>query len=163
MTGIRVDSSVSYMAHYECQYSKFDFRVKSLKNKSYYKFNNDVLRPTYDGEFVEVPITSFRRHLLYMGIDQIYKIFTAKGQPIADGSHWRSDLPPFKRNKYAMLGLSGRSPLSIILVILLSRMNLVTMICHPKDYTMSNEASLKWISKIAQSTTYDKILKHNIL
>lgn len=159
-SNIRIDSSCAYGIRYKSDYSNYDFMDDRIKNKQLYHFDNDVLVPRSSGEFIEVPITSFRRHKFYLVIDRLYRILCPnKTKKIADGTHHRPDLPKQDRQKYAMFAMSWRSPLSIVINILTNRNCLMTMIDHPKDYSHSYQSCFKWISRFAESTTYYNLLK----
>lgn len=151
---ITIDSSCAYWQYYTSKYSTFDFRSEVLKDADLYSFSADVLQPEKNGEFIEVPISTFKRGWFHRVVDKSYDIFVGKRKRITDGSHKRPDLPPFGRRTITMMSLSGRSPLSILLSIISSKHQLITMIDHPKDYSMSNQSSIKMIAKCAKSTTY---------
>ena len=157
--GIKIDSSCSYNQYYDCKYSTYDFRSEFLRDKDEYRFTDDILKSVSNGEYIEVPISTFKNGIIHMGLNKLYDIFVGKRKRITDGTHRRPDLPSMGRRRISMLSLSGRSPLSVLMSVLSSDHNIITMIDHPKDFTLSNETSLKYISKHVKSITYYDIIK----
>lgn len=154
---IKIDSSVAYGAFYKCDYSYYDFRDKTIKDKGPYWFNDDVLVPLSQGSFLEVPIASFRRYMIYRVFCKLYRMFTNKCNRITDGTHKRPDLPPFQARKYAMCSLSDTEPISSVFSILSRKTNIVVLMCHPKDYTFSHKSCLRILSYFTKSTNYSEV------
>lgn len=66
-TGIKIDSSCSYRISCSQENSLFDFR--SMPNKSWFNFDNNVCHEVINGYFVEVPISSFRENIIITFVD----------------------------------------------------------------------------------------------
>lgn len=156
-TGLKVDSSVAYGAFYQCQYSTYDFRAPFLKGLDVYRFDDDVLKSRENGEFIEVPISSYRRGFLLKVIDRLYKYTSKDAFPITDGTHKRSDLPPAVKSKYSMVAMSKISPLTALISTMICGHKIVTLIEHPKDYGPSVQQCFRLFSKMFTSTTYKEI------
>lgn len=158
--GIKVDSSVAYGANYKCDYSYYDFRGDVIKDLSEYRFTDDVMKPVSDGDFLEIPISTYKRHLYHKISDRIYRIVTKRSYPITDGTHARDDLKAtIVHTKMALITISKRSPLTVLLGVLSQKDNLVTIIDHPKDYSISNKDSFALLSHFVKSTTYKEVLE----
>lgn len=154
-TGISIDSSVAIGAYRESPFYKYDFREVKTNNKSFYHFNNDVTIEDSCGEFVEVPISTFHRGILYKALDKFFRVLFKKyAIPIADGTHKRQDLPPAPKSTRAMVTMSTMNPLSVILSVICQSDEIVTLIDHPKDYSHSVKLCLWMISKFCKSITY---------
>ena len=157
--GVKIDSSVAVGSYRESSYYKYDFRQVKTRNSSFYKFNNDVTVEDENGEFVEVPISTFHRGLVYKVLDKIFRmLFKKYASSITDGTHKRQDLPPAPKTHVAMVTMSTMNPLSVVLSIASQRSNLVTLIDHPKDYSHSVKLCLWFISKFCKSKTYKDLI-----
>lgn len=157
--GIKVDSSVAYDANYKCDYSYYDFRSETIKDQEIYRFTDDVLKPLLEGDFWEIPISCYKRHLYQKISDRLYRIMTKKSLPITDGTHYRDDLPGISaQSDMALITISKRSPFTVLTGMLSIKSKLVTFIDHPKDYSVSNNTSFKLLSHYAKSTTYLEVL-----
>lgn len=95
--GLKIDSSVAYGAYYKSKSSFYDFRKEFLKEVDTYRFDDDVLISKENGEFLEVPISTYKRSLWLKVVDKIYRICTRKATPVTDGTHQRDDLPPMEK------------------------------------------------------------------
>lgn len=76
--GLKIDSSVAYGAYYKSKSSFYDFRKEFLKEVDTYRFDDDVLISKENGEFLEVPISTYKRSLWLKVVDKIYRICTKK-------------------------------------------------------------------------------------
>ena len=161
--GIRIDSSVAHGACGKNQYSCFDFR--NAPSDEMYHFNDDVCRKENEGEFLEVPISSSNRWLLYRIIDKIHRILSRKLRVIADGTHKRNDLKEeiLRTNSVwcqpgSMHTLSRISPITVFIRALICRRELLVYIDHPKDFTYSALTSIRLLAKIFNSVTYRDLI-----
>lgn len=68
-----------------------------MKEVDTYRFDDDVLISKENGEFLEVPISTYKRSLWLKVVDKIYRICTRKATPVTDGTHQRDDLPPMEK------------------------------------------------------------------
>lgn len=151
---IKIDSSVSCNTYGKNQYSYFNF-INAPQNE-YWHFELDVCTIHHNGAFIEVPITSYRRGLIYRFIDYFYKKISRSLQPITDGTHKRIDL--IEEKKYfqtnSMYTISRISPLCVLLAAVLNRKSLITYIDHPKDYSKSVPTSMKLLKQLCRSVQY---------
>lgn len=76
--GLKIDSSVAYGAYYKSKSSFYDFRKEFLKEVDTYRFDDDVLISKENGEFLEVPISTYKRSLWLKVVDKTYRICTKK-------------------------------------------------------------------------------------
>ena len=150
---IKIDSSISYGAYGKNQYSSFDFL--NAPDKVMYRFEDDVCKEVDDGQFWEIPISSFHRIIFYRVIDKVHRVLSKRLSHITDGSHRRQDLKYIKReNNMAMMTLSRISPISVIISALLNKKEILVFIDHPKDFSYSSLQSIKLLSYFFKSTTY---------
>ena len=104
-----------------------------------YRFEDDVCKEVDDGQFWEIPISSFHRIIFYRVIDKVHRVLSKRLSPITDGSHRRQDLKYIKReNNMAMMTLSRISPISVIISALLNKKEILVFIDHPKDFSYSS-------------------------
>ena len=160
MAEIKLDSSVALGKHYNSKYSYFDFRTEFGYNSEPYLFYDDVLKSCENGDIIEAPISTYKHGMLHMSFNKLYDIFVGKRKCITDGTHKRCDLPPAGRDRLALMSLSKRSPLSVLYGFLCSPLRVVTIIDHPKDFSLSVTSSIKYISKFAEPLTYLDIVKN---
>lgn len=152
--GIRIDSSVAVGMYDRNQYSYYDFTNAPHREK--WCFEDDICR-SQSGSFMEIPITTVRRTFINKLTDFLMRKVTRKLDCITDGTHSRSDIVSSKKRKMSNLSLmtfSGHSPLTVILNFLSVKASLCVLIDHPKDYTLSNPSSIKWLGRFTNSTTY---------
>ena len=160
--GIVIDSSVMHGICQDNKYSRFDFR--NAPNKEYYHFYDDVCKEDEKGEFIEVPITVYTKHLWLRIADKVLSIIGKKNDSLTDGTHFRSDLPDvtqrastFGSKNYAF-SLSWTTPIVVNYLFLACNKSLVTFIDHPKDFTLSALDIIKKCMKHADSITYVNLL-----
>ena len=164
--GIVIDSSVMHGAYMENQYSKYDFQ--NAPNKEFYRFSDDVCVEDMKGEFVEVPITVYKRSIPKKFVEKILYLLTPKKKCITDGTHFRADLPVVKRYKkwmkleFMSFSMSNRIPLYAYFLFLMSNKSLITVIDHPKDFKENALTIIKLYMKRATSTTYYELLKNEM-
>lgn len=157
--GIKVDSSVSIGSYRETPYYYFDFRNVSVTSKHIYRFDNDVTKEVKDGEFIEVPISSYHRDFWNQAIDKFFRTFFKSSKVITDGTHKRTDLPSGPKTDISMVTMSRMCPISVLRGATLANANMITLIDHPKDFSKSNIHCLKLLSKKYQTTTYLQLLQ----
>ena len=157
--GIKIDSSVAIGAYRESPFFKYDFRNVQTSSLSIYHFNNDVTIEERNGEFIEVPISSYHRGFINKVYDKLFRMcFKKYATPITDGTHKRYDLPPAQNKTVAMVTMSTMCPLSVLRSMALAKSDLITLIDHPKDYSYSVRWCLYLISKMYKSQTYYELL-----
>lgn len=153
--GIRIDSSVAADMQGKNQYSWFDFTT--APHDDYWYFENDVCRPDSKGQFVEIPITTVTRTFFNKMTDLLMRKTTSQLKKITDGTHDRNDIVSVRRKKMnnaSMMTFSAHSPLTVVLNLFSVKSPFCVLIDHPKDFTMSNVSSIKWIGRLADSVTY---------
>lgn len=157
-SGIQIDSSVSSGLYGKNQYSYFDFYDAPIDE--YWHFEDDVCTKCNSGRFIEVPISSFNRNLIYRIVDYIYRKFSNKLKPITDGTHKRNDLineiPP--RKIKSLMTISRLSTFSVILAAITFKKSLVTYIDHPKDFSPSFIRSIFMLSFLYNSICYKDLI-----
>jgi len=159
--GIKIDSSVAIGAYRESPFFKYDFREVKTTCMSAYMFENDVTVEHKNGNFFEVPISSYRRGFIYRVYDKLFRdLLKRYATPITDGTHKRNDLPPSQKTSVAMVTMSRMCPLSVLRSIRQQKGNLITLIDHPKDYTYSVKWCLWLIGKKYRSITYNELLQN---
>lgn len=156
--GLKIDSSVAYGAYYKCKSSFYDFRKEFLKEVDTYRFDDDVLISKDNGEFLEVPISTYKRSFWLKVVDKIYRISTKKATPITDGTHQRDDLPPMGKNPWSMVSMSRISPFASLMGTILCGHKIITLIDHPKDYSPSVQQCFRLFSKLYTSLTYKELV-----
>lgn len=158
-SGIKIDSSVAAGIYGKNQYSYFDFMDSPMDVM--WIFEDDVLMPKEKGRFIEIPISSYKRNFLHKGFDYIARHITSSLKPLADGTHFRSDLIEEKTSKtiqnMSRYTMSQRTTISVLLALLKNKADLVTYIDHPKDLSTSALTSIKVVSFFAKSITYKQI------
>lgn len=156
--GIKIDSSVAIGAYGKNQYSYFDFRDVNSTRPYFYKFSNDVTSENLNGNFLEVPISTYRRNILNRIFDRIFRMFVSSSKVIADGTHMRNDLREHIKPLRSMVTLSRISHFSSILSVISQRAPIITIIDHPKDYTRSASTNIKFLSILYRTTKYIDLL-----
>lgn len=158
MSDIKIDSSVSLGSYNKTPFFEYDFRNVSTRCSYYYRFHDDVAKEVENGEYLEVPISSYHRDFINRVLDKMLKVFTNYSDVITDGTHQRNDLPQKTRSSIMMVTMSRMNPLSVLRGISMNKGELITLIDHPKDFTISNLATLKILSKFYKSITYKDLL-----
>lgn len=156
--GIVIDSSVALGTYGRNQYSYFNFQHVVTSSRHLYRFDNDVVVEDEQGDFVEVPIATYNRHVLYKIIDKLYRILSRKSIVISDGTHSRSDLKNEGTTERSMVTMSKISPASVLLSLLVQKSPLITLIDHPKDYTPSVRTALKLLRRKYETILYTDLL-----
>ena len=158
--GIKIDSSVARGAFGKNKYSYFNF-VDSPDGEMW-RYENDVIIPDDKGEFIEVPISSYRRTIVYKGLDWLNKKVFNNLKCITDGTHIRGDYQeepkPDNYVNYSRYTLSQRSILSILLAFFVNDKDLITYIDHPKDLSLSALRAIKILSKYSNTVMYKSLL-----
>ena len=154
-TGISIDSSSCYGTYEHHDYSQFDFR--EIPHKAIYKFQDDLNVECHKGEFIEIPISSYRRLLMYKGLDWISKRYSTVMTRMTDGSHGRKTEKMQNRRphlfNYCMLTMSI-STFSCVLLSIFSIKPLLVYIDHPKDLHLATLKTIKVLSKFCDSKFY---------
>ncbi len=170
-SGIKIDSSASLGVYCEKKEQGYDFRV--MPDKAMYRFSEDVCKEVENGEFLEVPITSYHRSVIMALLDRLYGRIGQHYQRFADGTHQRSKqtavaAPPHTINRMSkdyklMFTFSFKSPLSVINALLIHKPQPVyCYIDHPKDYTNSTDKIINALGRHSESVNYIDFLQVNI-
>ena len=166
-SGIVIDSSTSYGIYRYMKDSYYDFR--QMPNKPYYHFEDDVCKEVENGQFLEVPISSFHRNMIQVLIDRYFERRLKRFKPIiSDGSHKRKGLcetvPMTKLSKFskkykAMYTFSTRSSYTLLSSLFFRKTKkLCCFIDHPKDLSLATIEGIKCFSKSYQSLNYIDLL-----
>ena len=99
-SGIKIDSSTSFGAFNLKEDQKYDFR--KMPKKAVYRFSEDVTIEDEKGEFIEVPISSYKQNFL---LKMIRKMKEKKGvlERTTDGVHTRSNDPLKIKNNPSLM------------------------------------------------------------
>lgn len=159
-TGIKIDSSCSYGISCLQENSFFDFR--SMPNKSWFNFNNDVCHEVINGHFIEVPISSFRKNIIIIFIDKIYRLFTHYFDKFSDGSHQRKGQSTLRKNRLdkicgvrTMLTFSSISTFALWWALCLGKQRYIyCFIDHPKDVSRATMKGIDYIGSVCKSFLY---------
>lgn len=152
--GLLVDSSLSKGQKCRNLYSYYDFT--NMPSKQIYRFEDDIGVEKVDGQFLEIPITSYRRTFVLKIFDKLMWRFSSKMKKIADGTNCRSS-EPFKTNYkfYNRCMLTTRAPyMSVILQCMFISKSLLVFIDHPKDFVPNTLKVLDFLAKYGETKFY---------
>lgn len=145
---IRIDSSVASGMYQKSSSHFFDFR--NAPNKEYYNFSKEITVEKTDGEFVEIPITTFKTN----PINKLYKRWIAKTNKkqitsYGDGHGMTVSKFVLLRKLFerrAMFSIDGVFDLEHMFELMKkSELDTITFISHPKNLT---NFSLEYLKKI---------------
>lgn len=160
---IIIDSSAARKVFSLTGYSKCDFRFIPIED--YYHFEDDISQPVEKGNFIEVPISTYRRNTIHRILDHGYGLlFPSKLKKYADGTHQLKqeklspERPSKRHRKYAMVTLSQRCFLTVLSNLFFTKRKLLVFIDHPKDFTYSALENLWFLSKFTKSILYKDII-----
>lgn len=164
--GIKIDSSTSFGIYKYMKDSYYDFR--EMPDKSMFHFEDDVCKEVENGHFIEVPITSFHRNLLYVLIDRFYEKVLMSFKSFADGTHMRKSVDGKRRGwgirkigrKYRLMcTFASKSSHTVSFSI---RSNYCKHFCcfidHPKDLSRMTITNINKMSKKCVSLNYIDIV-----
>ena len=161
-TGIKIDSSVASGVYIEKDNTVVDFRTAPAK--SYYRFNDDVCLEDKNGDYIEVPISSYYRDYFTSALSFVSNMLHRGGEKIPDGTHIRAaDAAVEKQsalerqNMPAMFSLNNM-PFRTYLKIKAFNRNLMCFIDHPKDFNCYTLKNIEMISKCGDCVTYLSLL-----
>ena len=160
--GIKIDSSACYGIKNINKDSQYDFT--RIPRKEMYRFEDDIEAETPGGRFIEVPISSYYRFMIYKIADRIALKLSNGMRTFADGTHYRSaDSTTVKRKlsffNRAMYNTTCVSVFTAVFSTLLSRKKMIVFIDHPKDFVMDTLKSLNMIGRLVDSITYKDLLR----
>ena len=166
-SGIKIDSSTSFGAFNLKEDQKYDFR--KMPKKAVYRFSEDVTIEDEKGEFIEVPISSYKQNFL---LKMIRKMKEKKGvlERTTDGVHTRSNDPlKIKNNPSLMERLFNSYPtmfshsqfpaINVFMASLLNRDEVICVIDHPKDFSKETVRGIKAMGNVGTACTYMDIYK----
>lgn len=167
-SGIVIDSSTSRGAYSTKENQGYDFRV--MPDKEVYRFSDDVCKEDANGQFLEVPITSFHRNIIYVLVDRIYGGKLKYFEKISDGTHNRKSdgksvarLSFFDRLKDSyklMFSFSMQSPLTVKKALCSQKKrSLLCYIDHPKDFSKATEKGIASLNGRCESFSYIDLIK----
>lgn len=139
---IKIDSSVSTGFRYKGEDSFYDFTL--APDKTIYTFKNDVQVENKDGEFVEIPISSYEYTFPMRIVNYIHqRLNPGLFRQITDGTHSRISygiLPTKIKKSGSILSkftLSRLSPYVLFYALKKEKKDLLVFLDHPKDFTFS--------------------------
>lgn len=171
--GIKIDSSSAYGVYNLLPDSHYDFR--KAPQKSLYYFEDDVCKEVNNGQFIEVPISTYTISLKNFLIHLYYrKRYKYDYSVLTDGTHFRYDLKEnnflrksrlyklFHKNKFwIMYTFSHRNPRMINYLVRHSNLDYICFIDHPKDFTNTTIYGIRSLKGICESVNYfDLILNY---
>ena len=163
-SGIKIDSSASLGAYSTKENQGYDFRL--MPDKAMYRFSDDVCKEVKEGQFLEVPITSYKMSFLKKVIGLFSPI---RGERTTDGTHSRIGSGKkvlkkkslikrlFTDNCY-MLSFSQYSPAVVYYTIMFNRRKIICAIDHPKDLSEGTIVGINKIGKLCESYTYKNLI-----
>lgn len=165
-SGIVIDSSTSLGAYSIKENQSYDFRV--MPDKEVYRFSDDVCKEDANGQFLEVPITSYKQNQLFKLMCKIY-FKLGLTERTTDGTHTRKVAPTdviikpslFKRLTtlyYQMFSFSQFPAINLNMVLMLTKKDLICAIDHPKDFSKETEIGIRTMKHFGISCTYKELL-----
>jgi len=154
-SGIQIDSSVLPNS-FSDGIRNYDFRGEQIENKIY-RFGKDPLISDTMGEFLEFPITTFRKNMIIKILDKLYKR-SFRDENFGDGKgliSTKNDISIVEninkkfRTRRASLSFDDNSLFQLNLVMELLNLDYYNIICHPK---FLSEKSLLNIKKFVKNT-----------
>ena len=140
-----------------------------MPKKAVYRFSEDVTIEDEKGEFIEVPISSYKQNFL---LKMIRKMKEKKGvlERTTDGVHTRSNDPlKIKNNPSLMERLFNSYPtmfshsqfpaINVFMASLLNRDEVICVIDHPKDFSKETVRGIKAMGNVGTACTYMDIYK----
>ena len=164
--GIKIDSSASLGAFCDKPGQEYNFMV--MPNKAKFNFESDVCKEREDGQFLEVPITSFHKPFALFCYERIVKRYIKKKLLYSDGTHQRKGTVVAKKksgmlkitDKFnptfrQMLNFSALLKVSLWYTLRMARkQDIYCFIDHPKDVTERTLAGIDYVGKYSVSVNY---------
>ena len=157
ITGLIIDSSVSYGAVSNSKVLKFDYT--NTPDKVMYRFADEVEVEDKNGEFLEIPISFYHHGLSHRIENQIdKKVYRSRYIKFGDGCHNGLGADNERRRKKIvfaekrMLSIDGVKPRIILNALRKSDRNKFVIISHPKDITIR---SLDVLEKLCASKEFE--------
>ena len=161
-SGIKIDSSTSFGAFNLKEDQKYDFR--KMPKKAVYRFSEDVTIEDAKGEFIEVPISSYKQNFV---LKMIRKLKERRGmlERSTDGVHTRVN-DPLKINNnpslierlinsYPTMFSHSQFPAENILIAsFFHRDDVICVIDHPKDFSKETVRGIKAMRHVGRACTY---------
>ncbi len=162
-SGVYIDSSVIRGAIIEKDGYKVNF--SNAPDLDYYFFSDNVIIPSNDGAFIEVPISRYRLSRIHCLWNVINSHFTNKYQSLTDGSHYRNDNKKRTNLKNKLnsifservFTINGMHPKVIKKAILSSPHQLIVFSSHPKDFTIMALENISILAKLCKFVTFNDI------
>lgn len=159
--GIKIDSSVMPGIHIFCEHSECDFFNAPYSKPGFYYFSNDVCVEDTRGRFLEIPISRVKRGFFRKIIVRLTDKNKYDFSSLADGTHTReketTDIWKIKDDK-VICTFSYALPLTIPLLCMESKNDILCFIDHPKDINKYTCKSIKLLSYVAESMLYKDFL-----
>lgn len=165
VSGIKVDSSVCNGMVLNGINYRMDFAASPEFDS--YRFSDDVLVPDTNGQFLEVPISSFNYNpVSYMlnGFD--HKLNCRKYRHYALGSYMSNG----KKPKYkpapllkrlftkSLFGIDTVSKFTLLFHLVLAKRAMTVLMGHPKDLNDAALANIAFLGRHVKFVTYDDLI-----
>lgn len=163
--GINIDSSVCSRMTLNGVNYKMDFT--NSPQCDIYQFTNEVLDLDAKGQFLEVPISSFRFNPITYILNSLdYKLHRSKYRHYAAGSYMSDDKKSSRRPLSlwrrlfirSFFGLDTISKVALWFHLVWSRRTLTVLMGHPKDLNDAALENIRFLRKCADFTTYDALM-----
>ena len=163
-SGIKVDSSVAYGIKGQSAVHRFDFT--DVPDKNYYFFSENIEEENKAGEFLEIPITTYKKTPKIIALKVIKKmtskfIKSKKYRIFGDGTGIPMKRTPFHLFiGYNMFTLEGMHPFELKVLLKESQKKLVNFISHPKGMSLTSIDTLQYLNNfdcITLKDVYDNL------
>jgi len=161
-SGVYIDSSVIPGMIIRKDYYEVDF--SKAPDLDYYFFSDCINDSSPNGEFCEVPITTYRLSKVRSIETRVDKcIHQSRYRRLTDGTHYvREKNNANSRRIHDIFGprvctLNGMSKRTIKTVLQTSYHSLLVFSSHPKDYTSVVPGNISTVSECANLVTYDDL------
>jgi hypothetical protein len=153
---IMIDSSVS--AGISNNNRPFDYNFKKVASNIPYYFSENVCTNRQNGDFLEVPITSYK-YTFFMKLaskadkyirPEKYKV-SGSGTPIKS-NNFKKNMHEYFKTDVVMLSIDRMQPNVFQYILKRTKEDIVVMIAHPKDYSISSGLCLKKAANIKDMT-----------
>lgn len=158
-----IDSSSAYGRCCKNVEQYYDFTNMPSKDK--YRFSDDVCIEDNRGDFLEIPITTYKCSLINILLQGI-SARTHMADRLTDGTHNRNFESSSKPNttlknrfgrSYQMFTFSQTNPINIIISNLQNKRELCCYIDHPKDFSKMTLLNIKLACLFGSTITYKEL------
>jgi len=156
---IFIDSSCAYGIYYSISTHKIDFR--DMPELPVYRFNKSPLQKDDSGEFIEVPISTFKCSFIKRLTDKLIKLsFRNFYAPVGDGRGIKiSTIRNYFGSQYRMFTIDNISFYILDTAIEQAKTVYLTFISHPKSLSKASFSILKKLYEKYEFIDYKEIIK----